>query len=152
MAFPVVARRWGPWGDLLSLQDEMNRLFETTMGGNPRVGLLGSEYVPPADILRDKDNIVVRMDVPGLKKDDLDLTILNGRLFVRGEKKHDEEQNEQNVHRRERFYGSFERVIDLPSPVDADNIRAKFDNGVLEITAPVRPESKPRQIAIDVQS
>ena len=152
MTFPVLTRRWNPWGDLLSLQDEMNRLFENTMGTNPRSGLLGSDWLPPVDVLRDAENITVRIDVPGLDKDNIDLTVLNGRLFIRGEKRQETTEGEgKSTHRRERFYGSFERVIDLPGPVDSENIKATFRDGVLEVTAPMRPESKPKQIAINVQ-
>ncbi len=152
MTFPVLTQRWNPWGDLLALQGEMNRLFEHTMGGNPRAGLLGSDWLPPADVLRDKDNIIVRLDVAGMNKDNIDLTVLNGRLFIRGEKKHESESGEgTGTHRRERFFGSFERVIDLPAPVNSDNIKATFRDGVLEVVAPVLPESKPKQIAINVE-
>lgn len=151
MTFPTLTRRWNPWNDLLSLQDEMNKLFESTMGPQAgRTGLLGTSFMPPIDVLRDKDNIVVRVDLPGMKKEDLEITLLNDSLFIRGEKKAETDENKQNVHRRERFCGSFERVIDIPSPVDGEKIRASFRDGVLEITAPLRPEARPRQIAVDV--
>lgn len=149
MEYAGVSRRWNPWTDLLTLQDEMNRLFQATMGPTPRAGLLATDYLPAADVIRDKDNVVIRLDVPGLKKEDLDISVLESTLVVRGEKKH-EPNDGGNVHRSERFYGSFERVIDLPTPVNADQARATFCDGVLEITCPVREEAKPRQIAIDV--
>lgn len=150
MNFPTLTRRWGTWGDLLSLQDEMNRLFEAGMGSTPRAGLLGSDYVPPVDVVRENDSIRVKVDLPGLKKEDVDLTVINDRLIIRGEKKEESKSEGKNVHRLERFYGSFERVIDLPNQIDAEKITATFNDGVLEIAAPLREEAKPRQIAIEV--
>ena len=152
MTFPTLSQRRNPWSDLLSLQEEMNRLFETSMGlPQPSSGLLGTDFVPAVDILRDKENIIVRADIPGLTKDDLDITMLNNRLIIRGEKKREEKHDEQNSHRLERFYGSFERVVDLPAPVNAEAIKASFKDGVLEIQAPIREEAKPRQISLEVK-
>jgi HSP20 family protein len=151
MTFPTLTRRWNPWGDLLSLQDEMNKLFEGSLGTPVRSALLGTEFMPPVDLLKDKENLVVKMDAPGLKKEDLDITVLNGRLFIRGTKRADEASENKSIHRRERFYGSFERVIDLPNPVEVDKIHATFCDGVLTITAPVREEARPRQIAVEVR-
>ncbi len=151
MTFPTLNRRWNPWGDLLSLQEEMNKLFEGSVGTPVRSALLGTEFMPPLDLLKDKENLIVKMDAPGLKKEDLDITVLNDRLFIRGTKRPDEEPEHKSVHRRERFYGSFERVIDLPNPVDVENIRATFCDGVLTITAPLRAEARPRQIAVEVR-
>jgi HSP20 family protein len=152
MAFGTVTRRGNPWTDLLALQQEMNRLFESSMGERQgSAGLLASDYLPAVDVLRNEDHIIVRADVPGVGKDNLELTVLNNRLFIRGEKKHNQESNEANAHRLERFYGSFERVIDLPAPVNPEDIKARFEDGVLEITAPISEEAKPRRIAVDVQ-
>lgn len=151
MAYPTMTSRRNPWGDLLSLQEEMNRLFESTLGGPQRnASLFGTDYIPPVDVLRTSDSIVVRVDLPGMKKEDLDLTVVNNRLVIRGEKKHEQEEG-KNVHRVERFYGSFERVIDLPNPVDSEKIGATFRDGVLEVTCPLREEAKPRQIAVNVE-
>lgn len=142
--------KWNPWADLMSLQDEMNKLFQSTIGSTPRVGLLATDYLPPLDVVRTKDEAVIRMEVPGMKKEDLEITMLNDRILVRGEKKREEVASTQTVHRNERFFGSFERVIDLPDPVDSEKTRASFKDGVLEIVAPFREEARPRQIAIDV--
>jgi HSP20 family protein len=153
MNFPALLRRSSstPWNELVSLQEEMNRLFESTLGSPQRAaGLFGSEYVPPVDILRDKDSIIIRTDLPGIRREDIDISLTNGRLVIRGEKKEETRDENSNPHRLERFFGSFERVIDLPVLVDGDKIKATFKDGVLEITAPLREEAKPRQIAINV--
>lgn len=150
MALPVV-RRWNPWSDLLNLQEEMNRLFESTMGVETRAPLLGTEFIPPVDVVRDKDNVVVKVDLPGMKKEDLDISVLHNALILRGTKKQEGETEQQSIHRRERFFGTFERVIDLPATVDVEKIKATFTDGVLQITAPLREEARPRQIAVDVK-
>lgn len=153
MTFGALTRRRDPWNDLVSLQEEMNRLFESSMGGPQRsTGLLGSDYLPAVDVLRNEDHIIIRADVPGVAKEDLDVTVVHNRLFIRGEKKRETESKESNAHRLERFYGSFERVIDLPSQVDPEAIKASFQDGVLEIVAPVHEHAKPRHIAVDVKS
>ena len=151
MPFPLTTRRWNPWGELLALQDEVNRLFESTYGPTTRAGLLGTDFMPPVDVLRDKDSITVKMDAPGMKKEDLDISVMNQSLVIRGQKKHDTETESENVYRSERFFGTFERVIDLPNPVDVDAIKATFADGVLEVICPVKPEARPRQIAVDVK-
>jgi len=150
MTFPTLSTRRNPWSDLLSLQAEMNRLFESTIGVPQRnASLFGTDYIPPVDVLRTSDSILVRADLPGMTKENLDLTVVNNRLVIRGEKKHEGEQ--QNAHRVERFYGTFERVIDLPQPVDSEKISASFRDGVLEVNCPLREEAKARQIAVNVQ-
>jgi len=153
MTFGALTHRRNPWNDLLSLQEEMNRLFESSMGVPQRsTGLLGSDFTPAVDILRNKDDIIVRADVPGMSKDNLDVTVLHNRLFIRGEKKRETESDEKNAHRHERFYGSFERVVDLPAQVDAERVKATFRDGVLEVTAPIREEAKPKRINLEVKS
>lgn len=152
MTFGITTRRWDPWTDLLSLQEEMNRLFESSMGTPQQSsGLLSSDFVPAVDVLRNKESIIVRADLPGMSKDNLDVTVLNNRLFIRGEKKRETETDEKNAHRLERFFGSFERVIELPAQVNPEAIKASFKDGVLEVTAPLREEAKPRQISLEVK-
>lgn len=152
MAFGTVTRRRNTWNDLLALQEEMNRLFDDSMGVPQRSsGLMGTDYLPAVDVLRNEDRIIVRADIPGVAKEDLDLNVINNRLFIRGEKKRETESNESNAHRLERFYGTFERVIDLPAQVASEQIKASFKDGVLEISAPLREEAKPRRISVDVK-
>lgn len=142
---------WNPWGDLMSLQEEVNRLFESYPSQVVRRGLFGTSYMPPVDVLRDKEQVVVKIDLPGMRKEDLDITVLNDSLFVRGTKKAEEEGDKDAMRTRERFFGSFERVIDLPNPVDPDRIAASFAEGVLTVTCPIRESAKPRQIAVEVK-
>jgi len=150
MAVPTVTRRWNPWNELFALQSEVNRLFDSTLGEKGRSALLATDYVPAVDVLRHENEIVVKTDLPGMRKEDLDITVLNNHLFIRGEKKREQGTDGKQDHRVERFYGRFERVIDLPSPVDGDRVTAKFIDGVLEIHAPLRPEAKPRKISVEM--
>jgi HSP20 family protein len=151
MNLPSLFGRSNAWNDLVSLQEEMNRLFESTMGTPQRsAGLFGGDFVPAVDILRNKESVVIRVDLPGISKDDIDINVANGRLVIRGEKKEEKRDENSSAHRLERYFGTFERVIDLPNLVDAEKIRATFADGVLEVTAPLREEAKPRQIAVYV--
>lgn len=152
MAFGALTKRGNPWNEFMEIQNEMNRLFESTFGtSRERSGLISSDFLPAVDVLRNEEHILVRADLPGVSKQDIELSVLNGRLFIRGEKTHEHEEKEQTAHRRERFYGRFERVIDLPAPVISDQIKAKFTDGVLEIMAPISDDARPRRIAVDVQ-
>lgn len=149
MTFPLLTRSYQPYGDLMALRDEMSRLFESAFGQPLRGALAGGDYVPAIDVLRDKDAVTIKADLPGMKREDIEVTVLNGHLAIRGEKKQETESTD--AQRVERFYGSFERVIDLPFPVDVETIRATFRDGVLEVRCPLREEAKPRQIAVDVK-
>ncbi len=151
MTLPVRGRGWNPWKELMTLQDEVNRLFSQALAPVSSTALFEGDLVPPLDVVREGDRYVVRVDLPGVKREDIELSVLNNRLFIRGTKKHETEAKEGTYHRRERVFGSFERVVEFPDPVDPEKISAKFTDGVLEITAPLREEAKPRQIAIEVK-
>lgn len=151
MTLPVRSRGWNPWKELMTLQDEVNRLFSQALAPVSTTALFEGDIVPPLDVVREDDKYVVRVDLPGVKKEDIELSVLNNRLFIRGTKKQETETKEGAYHRRERVFGSFERVVEFPDPIDAEKIAAKFTDGVLEITAPLREEAKPRQIAIEVK-
>jgi HSP20 family protein len=152
MAFGTMTRSRNPWSDLLALQQEMDRLIGSTMGeSRSSNGLSISSGLPAVDVLRNEDEVIVRADIPGVSKENLEVTVLKNRLFIRGEKKHKHEGTEGNTHRMERFYGSFERAIDLPVPVTPESMKASFQDGVLEVRAPISEEARPRRIAIEVK-
>jgi len=150
MTLPVTTRGWNPWRELVELQEEVNRLFSQALSPTGSSALFEGDFVPPVDVLRDNEKFIVRADLPGLKKEDVETSILNNRLFIRGTKKEETDVKQGDYHRRERVFGSFERVIEFPNPVDPEKITATFTDGVLEIHAPIREEAKPRQIAIEV--
>lgn len=144
------ARR-NPFTDLLDIQREVNDLFDFSLSrwlGRDE-GLLDRSWAPSVDVLDSKDSLIVKADLPGLKKDDIEISIQDGMLVVRGEKKQETDKKEKGSIRSERFYGSFYRAVSLPSPVDESKARAAYKNGVLELTLPKREEAKPKQIKVD---
>jgi HSP20 family protein len=148
----MTVSRWDPFQDLLSIQDEMNQLF-TRAFGQERPGRSGEPvqqrlWAPALDISERKDAYVVTVEVPGVKPEELDITLEDGLLTIQGERRFTQESSDQQFHRVERRYGSFRRSITLPSQVQADQIEASFDNGVLEVVVPKAEEAKPKKITV----
>jgi HSP20 family protein len=144
--------RWDPFQDLLAIQDEMNQLFGRAVGqgGQARSQAQVAErmWAPALDISERKDAYVVTVEVPGVKAEDLDITLEDGLLTIRGERRFTKETSEQQFHRVERRYGGFRRSITLPSQVQADQIEASFEDGVLEVVVPKAEEAKPKKISV----
>jgi len=131
----------------------MNRLFQDTYGTQTREGEgLTSSFVPAVDIYEDEHNVTVKMEVPGIDQKDIDVRLENNTLTVRGERKFDKEEKEENFHRIERRYGSFYRAFTLPNTLDADKVQADYDNGVLKIRMAKKAEAKPKQIKVNIGS
>ena len=145
--------RWRPRRDLLSIRDEMNRLFDNFSTGWPdtRKGLLEGEWAPSVDVAETDEEITVTAELPGVKQEEVDITIADDVLTLKGEKKEEKEVKEKNYHRIERSYGSFQRSVSLPAGVQADKAKATYTDGVLTITVPKAEEAKPKQIKIDVE-
>jgi len=143
--------RWDPFRDVLALQNRMNSLFQDyTRGGGEGDVVTAASFVPPVDIYEDDQKIVLKLEVPGMKLEDFDVQIENDTLSVRGERKFEKEEKEENFHRIERRYGSFFRSFSLPNTVDAQKVEANYDAGVLKIALAKREESKPKQIKVQV--
>ena len=142
-----------PFTDLEALQREMNRLFDFSLSrpGYDDTSLLGGQWAPLVDIYDSKDNLVVKADLPGLSKDDIQVAIQENILTISGEKKQELNVSENEYLRTERFYGSFHRAITLPTEVDRTKVQANFKDGVLELILPKKEEAKPQQIKIDVK-
>jgi HSP20 family protein len=143
-------REYDPFAVMERLQDQINRAFNTSLGEWPSLSGWGTAF-PSVDVYHDKDNVIVTAEVPGLAEKDVDLTITGNTITLKGEKKHESEVKEDNYHRVERSYGSFQRVIDLPVEVNAEKAKAKLVNGVLTVTLPKSEAVKPKQISIDVK-
>ncbi len=146
---PIV--RWDPFRDLSTLQERVSRLFEGRLGPFRGEEAL-STWAPPVDIYETEHEIVLKADLPEVKLEDVDIQVENNTLTVKGERHFEKEVKEDNYHRVERSYGSFARSFSLPSTVDADKIRAEYQDGVLRITMPKREEAKPKQIKVSVTS
>lgn len=145
--------RWNPRRDWMSLRDEMNRLMEQTFDGGALAQWQPStNWGLPLDVVESDDAFIVTASVPGMNADDLDITITDNVLTIKGEYKADKTVEEGQYHIRERRYGSFGRSISLPVTVDADGVDASYENGVLTLTVPKAEEVKPRRIAVKVHS
>lgn len=145
--------RFDPFRDLFALQNRMNSIFRDfspTQGENDALTMAG--FVPPVDLYEDEHKVVIKLEVPGVKQEDLDLRVENNTLTVRGERRFEKEEKEENFHRVEQRYGSFYRSFTLPGTVDTDHIQAQYENGVLRVTLEKRPEAKPKQIKVNVAS
>ena len=143
--------RWDPFRDVLSLQNRMNSLFQDFSRGVGENDLVSTAaFVPPVDIYEDEHKIVLKLEVPGMKENELDIQVENNVLTVKGERKFEKEEKEENFHRIERRYGSFFRSFALPNTVDAGKVSASYDAGVLKIALVKREESKPKQIKVQV--
>jgi HSP20 family protein len=139
-----------PFREFATMQDRMNRLFGNVYLRDEDTGIRGS-WVPPVDIFEtDGHDLVVRAELPGMTREDIEVTVENSTLVLKGEKKFDVEVKEENYRRIERTYGSFHRSFTLPSTVDAGRIAADFKNGVLTVKLPFREEAKPRTINVEV--
>jgi HSP20 family protein len=148
---------FGPFSMLNNFRREMDRLFEDFgFGGRMQPfgfgnsGAAGTfDWSPQTEIFERGNELVVRADLPGLKKDDIDVDLEEDRITIRGERKSEHEENREGIYRSERSYGSFYRTIPLPQGVDGDKAKADFHDGVLEITMP-KPETKPRGRKIEI--
>jgi HSP20 family protein len=148
----MTTMRWDPFQDLRSAQDEMAQMNPTlahalgrpTQQGNART----TAWAPALDISERKDAYLVTVELPGLKPEDLDITMEDGLLTIQGERQFTSESSEQQFHRVERRYGAFRRAITLPAHVMAEGIRASFEDGVLQILVPKAEEATPKRILV----
>jgi len=139
-----------PFREFAAMKDRMNRLFGNVYLRDEDTSLRGS-WVPAVDIYEtDNHDLVVRAELPGLNREDIEVSVENSTLILKGEKKLDTEVKEENYRRIERSYGSFHRSFTLPNTVDPSRIAAEFKNGVLTVKLPFREEAKPRTINVDV--
>ena len=143
--------RWKPVRGLDNIQDEVSRVFDSFFDVRPfvRRGEDGGWY-PEVDIVEDKDKVMVSVDLPGLEKDDIRVSVHDNTLTIKGERKAEKEEKDKNFHRVERAFGSFCRSFTLPSEVDGQKIKANYKNGVLSIDLPKAEEVKPKEIPINV--
>jgi len=142
--------RFGPFRSPLSLGEPFDRLFQEAFERSTGESNLTS-WAPAVDIYETEHELVVKADLPGIKPEDLDIRVENNVLTIRGERKFEKKINEDNFLRFERSYGSFSRSFSLANTVNAEAIRADYNQGVLKITLPKREEAKPKQIRVSVE-
>lgn len=141
--------KYDPFRELRSLQDEVNRLFNVgiTRSGNGEDIVRGA-WTPSVDIFENQDKIVLEAELAGMNPEDVDISIENNIITLKGERKFEKNEESENYHRVERSYGSFVRSFTLPRTVVSDEAEANFENGILKVTLPKREEAKARKIEI----
>ena len=145
--------RYDPFRDLKSLQDEVNRLFSTSFSRSyGDEGMARGVWTPNVDIFENKDEIVLEAELPGMNREDFELTIENNVLTLRGERRFEKKDEADNYHRVERAYGAFTRSFTLPQTVSPENATAEYKNGVLRVVLHKREEVKARRIEIKGES
>lgn len=147
-----MARRQ-PFQELENWHRDLNRIFDLSFPGMARgeSSLMDGGFFPAVDVIDRSSEIEIKADLPGFSKDDVDITIDNNILSIRGEKKQETAAKEGDVIRSERYAGIFQRAFTLPASIDPQKVRATFNNGVLELVIAKREEAKPRQVKIDVK-
>jgi HSP20 family protein len=140
--------RWDPFREVVALQNRVNSLFRDLNEENDPVA--AASFVPAVDIYEDAQKVMLKLEVPGIDQKDLDVRVENHTLTVKGERKFEAEEKEQNFHRIERRYGSFYRAFTLPSSVDTEHVAASYNAGVLKLELAKKPEAQPKQIEIKV--
>lgn len=141
--------RWDPYREMLSLREAMDRLFEESLVPSRRRREEREGVTPLAVDMTEKDDaLVVKTDLPGLKPEDVDISIRENTLTIKGKFEAEEETERESVHIRERRYGSFHRSVALPASVQVEDAEASFEDGVLEITLPKTEEEKPKRIEV----
>lgn len=141
--------RWEPFRDLMSMRDDFDRLFESFFGGMPVIR--EDFWTPSVDIIENNGNIEVKAEIPGMKKEDIKVTVRDNVLSIAGERKQEHETKEKTFHRIESYYGEFSRSIRLPSDVEADKIKAIYKDGILNITLPKPESAKPKKIEVEIK-
>lgn len=137
--------RWNPQRDMMNFKRQFDRLFSDYDEEAPT---RTSFWKPAVDIFETKDSLVMKVELPGVKKEDVKIDLDNNLLSISGERKFESEVKEEDYHRIERAYGQFQRSFTLPNKVDGERIEARYENGMLEVVLPKKEEAKPRQISI----
>ena len=140
--------RWDPFREVQSLQNRVNALFRDFSDGDSATST--ASFIPAVDVYEDEKKVVLKLEVPGIEEKDLDVRVENNTLTVKGERKLEKEEKEENFHRIERRYGSFYRAFTLPTTVDSEHIDAGYNAGVLKLELKKKPEAQPKQIKVNV--
>jgi HSP20 family protein len=141
--------RWDPFQGISALQQEVNKLFESSFPARGDDSAL-TTWAPPVDIHETENELVLKADLPDVNEKDIDIRVENNMLTIRGERKFEQKVNKENYLRVERVFGAFSRSFGLPTTVNTEGIKAEYKNGVLTIEMPKRAESKPKQVKVNV--
>jgi len=146
----MVVTRWDPFRELATLQNRVNGLFQDYSRPGQDELTTTSSFVPAVDVYEDEHKVTLKLEIPGINQDDVDIRLENNTLTVSGERNFEKEEKEENFHRIERRYGSFSRSFTLPNNLDTESVHATYDNGVLKIELAKRAEAKPKQIKVNI--
>ncbi len=144
----MVITRWDPVRGVVAFQNPFNTLFRELNEGEGTPS--AASFVPAVDVYEDEKKVVLKLEVPGLEEKDLDVSVEKNTLTVKGERKFEKEEKEENFHRIERRYGSFYRAFTLPTTVDTESVTATYNAGVLKVELTKKPEAQPKQIKVKV--
>lgn len=144
----MVITRWDPFREVVARQNRINSLFRDLSESDAPV--TASSFVPAVDVYEDTEKVVLKLEVPGIEEKDLDIRVENHTLTVKGERKFEQEEKQENFHRIERSYGSFYRAFTLPSTVDTENVQANYKAGVLKLELKKKAEAQPKQIKVNI--
>jgi HSP20 family protein len=142
--------RWDPFRNISTLQEQVNRLLESSVNAGRTEGGTLTSWAPAVDIYETENELVIKADVPDMNEKDLDIRVENNMLTIRGERKFEQKVKEENYLRIERTYGAFSRSFALPNTVNTEGIKAEYKNGVLTVDLPKRAEAKPKQVKVNV--
>jgi HSP20 family protein len=137
---------WPTLGRLTDLRDEIDRFFESPLARTSE--FLG--WTPAFDVYEEKDNYVVKAELPGMKREEINVSIQGGELVISGERKGESKEQGTEVYRAERYFGKFQRSVSLPTTLSAKDVRADYKDGVLTVTLPKSEEAKPKQIEVKI--
>jgi HSP20 family protein len=145
----TVLTRFAPFREFSPLEDRVHRLFREASVAGRDESLAASSFAPAVDVYEDEHTVRLKIEVPGIDENDIDVRLENNTLTVHGERKIEKEEKEENYRRVERQYGSFTRSFTLPTTVDSEKVSANYDKGVLQIALPKKAEAKPKQIKVN---
>jgi HSP20 family protein len=145
----MTIERWDPFREAVSLRDAMNTLLQESFVRPSGTSAQGGYAALPLDVCETEGEFVVRAALPGVKPDDVQITVHGDVLTIRGESQAEEDKQDRHWHLRERRLGAFQRSVSLPAPVDSDNAQARYEHGVLTLTLPKSESAKPRQIKVN---
>ncbi len=141
--------QWKPFREVSRLRNEMDRLWDDYFGpGRRALRPMEEDWMPAVDVSETGDKITIKAEVPGMEAKDIEISMVGDTLTIKGEKKLEREEKEENYHTVERSHGSFTRAMKLPATVDADKVEASYKNGVLTVVLPKKEEVKPKAIEI----
>ncbi|MEJ2070969.1 MAG: Hsp20/alpha crystallin family protein [Syntrophobacterales bacterium] len=144
--------QWRPFREVSRLRNEMDRLWDEYFGAGRRAFRLEEEaWLPAVDVSETGDKITVKAEIPGMEAKDIEISMVGDTLTIKGEKKAETEEKDENYHMVERTYGSFSRAMKLPAVVDAEKVEATYKNGVLTVVLPKMEEVKPKAIEIKAE-